>query len=655
MAIARRSFLIAGSAFGAMACLHPFSARAATGQAHLRIMTTTDLHCHIYPYDYYADKPNDTVGLARTATLIDAVRAEATNTILVDNGDYIQGNPLGDFMAYKRGMREGDTHPVIAAMNVLGYDAGTVGNHEFNYGIDFLEHVNKATSRPIVCANFANRLGVSPLEDDLFFRPYVILERTLKDGTGQDRPIRIGLIGFVTPQIMQWDAAHLAGKYATRDIVDAARAWIPKMKSEGADIVIALSHSGLSTDPQVAGMENASYYLAQVPGIDAMVTGHQHLVWPGKDFSSAGMNAANGRVHGVPSVMAGFWGSHMGLIDLLLEHDGKGWSVVEGDAEARPIYERSADRKVTPLVNDTATILAAAKQGHDDTLTYVRAEVGRTDAPLYSYFAQVADDPSVQIVSKAQTWYVEQLLKGSPYADLPLLSAAAPFKAGGRGGPDYYTDVAAGPIAIKNISDLYLYPNTLQVVKITGDDLKEWLERSAGQFNQILPGAQNALLIDTRFPSYNFDTIDGVNYLIDLSQPSKYLVDTGALANPDASRIKNLTYKGQMVDPGQEFIVATNNYRASGGGHFPGAGGSTVILAAPDTNRDVLVRYVVEEGTVSPTTDGNWAFAPMPGTTAIFETGPKARNYLEAVRARGVKIEDAGDGEGGFARYRLTL
>ena len=246
MSLSRRRFLASTAAAAGVAVLHPYAARAQAGQAHLRILSTTDLHCHIYPYDYYADKPNDTVGLSRTASLIEAIRAEAGNSILVDNGDYLQGNPLGDYMAYKKGMKDGDTHPVIAAMNTLEFDAGTVGNHEFNYGMEFLEHATKTTTRPITCANFARKLGAKPEDDVLVFQPFTILERQLKDGAGREHPIRIGLIGFVPPQIMQWDAGHLAGKYETRDILEAARAWVPELR-QGADIVIALAHSGLST------------------------------------------------------------------------------------------------------------------------------------------------------------------------------------------------------------------------------------------------------------------------------------------------------------------------------------------------------------------------------------------------------------------------
>jgi 2',3'-cyclic-nucleotide 2'-phosphodiesterase/3'-nucleotidase len=651
----RRSVLGGVAASSALVMLHPFAARAQANQAHLRIMETTDIHVHVFPYDYYADKPNDTLGLARTASIIDSIRAQAGNSMLIDNGDFLQGNPMGDYIAYERGMKEGDQHPVVKAMNVLGYDAGTLGNHEFNYGLDFLFKVLAGSNFPYVCANLTKgMLASDPKKDELFLKPYVIVDKQIRDGSGATTPIKVGFIGFVPPQVMSWDAKNLEGKAQTRDIVDAAKAWVPAMKEEGADIVIALSHSGIDGSGMSDRMENASLYLAGVEGIDAIFTGHQHLVFPGpKDFEGiAGADNKKGKLMGKPAVMAGFWGSHMGLIDLLLEKDGDRWKIVDSTSEARPIYHRDDSRKIVADVKDKPEVVAAARGEHEATLAYVRRPVGKTSAPLYSYFALVADDPSIQIVSNAQIWYIKNLLKEGQYKDYPILSAAAPFKAGGRGGAEYYTDVPVGDIAIKNVADLYLYPNTVQAVLVTGEQVRNWLEMSAGMFNQVKAGAKDAPLLNNDFPSYNYDVIDGVTYQIDLSQPVRFDKD-GKLVNPDGHRITDLKFGGKPIDPAHKFVVVTNNYRAGGGGKFPEIAADKVIFVAPDTNRDVVVRYIVEQGTINPSADDNWSFKPLPGTTAIFETGPKARHFAGEIK--GAKIEDAGDGENGFAKFRLVL
>src|SRR5690606_33348924 len=261
-----------------------------------------------------------------------------------------------------KGLNQGDVHPIIAAMNVLGYDAATLGNHEFNYGLDYLDRALEGADFPFVSANLVRgALAADALSDETYIAPYLIVEKQLTDGAGGSRTVKVGLIGFLPPQILTWDATHLAGKVEVRDIVETAQAYVPKMREEGADIIVALSHSGIAAD-QGPMAENAALQLAAVEGVDVVLTGHHHLVFPGPDYEGIeGVDVAAGTLNGKPAVMPGFWGSHMGLIDLLLEQDADGkWTIVSHTSEARPIFER-VDGKVNPLVENDAEVAAAAE------------------------------------------------------------------------------------------------------------------------------------------------------------------------------------------------------------------------------------------------------------------------------------------------------
>ena len=441
------------------------------------------------------------------------------------------------------------------------------------------------------------------------------------------------------------------GKVETRGIVEAATAWIPEMRQQGVDLVVVLAHTGI-TDSNPSGMdENAALYLAKVPGVDVILTGHQHQVFPGPAYArTAGADVAKGTLHGVPTVMGGFWGNSLGQIDLVLQKDGARFRVVEHKSGVIPIFKREAG-KIVPLAEAKAEIIASVKPEHEATLTYVRKPVGKTSVRLETYFSLVADSPALQIVTEAQLWYSKKALAGGAHASLPLLSAVAPFKAGGRGGPSAYTDVAAGDIAIRNVADIYVFPNTLKVVKITGAELSDWLERSAGIFNQIKPGEEEQLLVNQAFPAYNFDVIDGVTYAIDVSQPSKFDGD-GKPLNPAAKRIVNLALGGKPVKPEDVFAVVSNNYRASGGGLFAGAVSKNIIYDSPDYSRDIVASYLAQAGSVAPKADNNWTLAPFPAAkNVVLETSPAAKELVSTVKG----VTFIGDGAGGFAKFRVTL
>ena len=588
-------------------------------EVDVRILATTDLHTNLVNYDYYQDKPAQNVGLAKTAVLIEDAKKENSNVLLVDNGDTIQGTPLGTYKAIVNPIKDGEQHPMYTALQKLGFDAGTLGNHEFNYGLDYLKKVIATAGMPIVNANV-----VDANTGAFVYDPYKIIKKTYTDKNGRSVDVNIGVTGIVPPQILSWDKANLEGKVKVNDSVEAIQAIIPEMRKAGADVVLVLSHSGIGDDKYEKGEENEGYQIASLPGVDAVVTGHSHAEFPsgnGTGFYEkyAGVDGVNGKINGTPVTMAGKYGDHLGVIDLNLRYtDGK-WSVVGSKAAIRKIDTKSqaADERIT----------AIAKEAHEGTVKYVRQQVGTTSAPITSYFALVKDDPSLQIVNNAQIWYAKKELAGTPEANLPILSAAAPFKAGTRGDATAYTDIPAGPIAIKNVADLYLYDNVTAILKVTGAQLKEWLEMSAGQFNTIDPTSKEPQqLVNPNYRTYNFDVIDGVTYEFDVTQPNKYDRE-GKTVNSDASRVRNLKYQGKEVTADQEFIVVTNNYRANG--KFPGVRDASLNQLLGLENRQAIINYILEEKNINPSADGNWRFTDsIKGVDVRFLTADKAKDLV---------------------------
>ncbi|KAB2444604.1 bifunctional 2',3'-cyclic-nucleotide 2'-phosphodiesterase/3'-nucleotidase [Bacillus luti] len=614
---------------------------------NLRILETSDIHVNLMNYDYYQTKTDNKVGLVQTATLVNKAREEAKNSVLFDDGDALQGTPLGDYVANKindpkKPVDPSYTHPLYRLMNLMKYDVISLGNHEFNYGLDYLNKVISKTEFPVINSNvYKDDKDNNEENDQNYFKPYHVFEKEVEDESGQKQKVKIGVMGFVPPQVMNWDKANLEGKVKAKDIVETAKKMVPKMKAEGADVIVALAHSGVDKSGYNVGMENASYYLTEVPGVDAVLMGHSHTEV--KDV-----------FNGVPVVMPGVFGSNLGIIDMQLKKvDGK-WEVQK--EQSKPQLRPIADSKGNPLVQSDQKLVNEIKDDHQATIDYVNTAVGKTTAPINSYFSLVQDDPSVQLVTNAQKWYVEKLFaengQYSKYKGIPVLSAGAPFKAGGRNGATYYTDIPAGTLAIKNVADLYVYPNTLYAVKVNGAQVKEWLEMSAGQFNQIDPKkTEEQPLVNIGYPTYNFDILDGLKYEIDVTQPAKYDKD-GKVVNANTNRIINMTYEGKPVADNQEFIVATNNYRGSSQ-TFPGVSKGEVVYQSQDETRQIIVKYMQETPVIDPAADKNWAFKPIVADklNTTFDSSPNAQKYIK----KDGKISYVGPSENEFAKYAIDI
>jgi 2',3'-cyclic-nucleotide 2'-phosphodiesterase/3'-nucleotidase len=631
-------------------------------RAELAILESTDIHSNILSYDYYRLAEDPSIGFERMATLVKEARREFPNTTLFDAGDTIQGTALADYQALVKPVGCDEELAMYRAMDALGYDGGTIGNHEFNYGLPFLAQVTddpmnvegvanrrcKGPSYPIALANVFSKRDDNPI-----YAPWGWADKTIKirtaDGREAEATIRVGFIGFTPPNIMQWDKRNLEGKVYTKGLVEAARQFLPELRRRNVDLVIAISHGGIDASPYGTMMENANWYLAAEPGIDVLLLGHSHAAFP--DPGNPKSRYANlpevdnvrGFVRGKPAVMGNYWGKSLGVVDLaLVRRDGR-WEVDSSATHSEVRDIRNADGSYVAPDPEIASIVAPV---HEATIAYVSTPIGASDFPMTTYFADVGDVSALEPVNRAQRDYVERYIaRNMPeLAGLPLLSAAAPFK-GGFGGPTDYTDIAAGPLAIHDAADLYLYPNTLTAVKIDGATLKGWIERSAERFNRIDPAKREPQdLVNRKFPSYNFDVIQGgITYAIDVTEP-------------EGERIVDLRYEGEPVDPAQSFVVVTNNYRASGGGRFPGLDGSNIVISAPDANRDVLIAWVREQKRLTREADGsdrNWRFAPVRTKGPVVFVSAAGKAGIAKAAGLGVRwIKDNGDG---FATYEIDF
>ncbi len=642
---------------------------AAGTRTSLALLETTDLHTNVLSYDYFKLAEDKTIGFERVAALIAQARTEFPNTMLLDNGDAIQGTALADYQALVRPLACEDTLAIYKAMNAAGYEGAGIGNHEFNYGLAYLSQVTGSRFEidglpaaadqktcagpkfPQVLANVYSVKSRKPL-----FAPYAIVTKTVKatapDGTAITVPLKVGLIGFAPPAILSWDKRFLDGKVYTEGVKETAEKYVPEMRAKGADVVVVISHGGLDSSTYSPTMENGSWHLSRVEGVDAMLIGHSHQTFPDANstvtqFNLPGVDKVQGTVNGVPTVMANFWGKHLGVISLNLTNDGSRWTIDKSKTRVEARAIQNADKS---FVTPDAAVAALIDAEHRATIAYVKTPVGTTDFRMASYFADLGDVSAIQIVNQAQAAYVDAYVKANltQYAALPVLSISAPFKTGFGGGTDY-TDVQQGDLAINNAADLYLYPNTIYAVKVNGADVKAWLETSAKRFNTIDPALKTEQPLISNFPGYNFDMFSSkdIHYEIDVTQPV-------------GNRIKNLQFQGAAIDPAKEFIVATNNYRASGGGSFPGLDGSKTIYAAPDANRDVLIQYIKQAKNLTRAANGadrSWQFTKVATAGPVTVKSAQGQSGLaQAAGLNGISVlrEDEGSGKG-LSVYAIDL
>ncbi|MFH9179364.1 bifunctional metallophosphatase/5'-nucleotidase [Streptomyces albogriseolus] len=537
----------------------------------LTVMGTTDLHGHVFNWDYYKDAEyqdpaGNAQGLARVSTLVNRIRQERgrENTLLLDAGDTIQGTPLTYYYAKVDPITAegGPVHPMAQAMNAIGYDAVALGNHEFNYGIETLRKFEEQCDFPLLGANALDAKTLKPA-----FPPYFVKTFRVKGAP----PVKVAVLGLTNPGIAIWDKAYVQGKLTFPGLEEQAAAWVPKLRSMGADVVVVSAHSGTSGTSsygdQLPHVENAAANVArQVPGIDAILVGHAHA----EIAELRVTNEKTGREVVLSEPLC--YAERLALFDVELTFERGRWRVESVRASLRDAATVEDDPRITRLLGDE----------HAQVVAYVNQVVGTATETLTTVEARYKDAPIIDLISKVQEDVVREALAGTEYASLPVLSQASPFSR--------TSEIPAGEVTIRDLSSLYVYDNTLVAKVLTGAQVRAYLEYSAAYFVQTAAGAPvdvDRLTNANGRPDYNYDYVSGVRYDIDIAQPA-------------GSRIKNLTFDGAPVDDAQRFVFAVNNYRANGGGAFPHVASAPELWAESTEIRTRIAEWATAKGVLDP-------------------------------------------------------
>ncbi|MFJ9117480.1 bifunctional metallophosphatase/5'-nucleotidase [Streptomyces sp. NPDC102394] len=581
----RREFVkksaVTGAAVAAAGAVGAGTAQAADGRLpgkapktwSFSILGTTDLHSHVFDWDYYkdaaySDKAGNSVGVARVATLIKQQRAAKgeEHVLLVDAGDIIQGTSLAYYFARVAPItgtdgKPGPKHPMAVAMNHMRYDAAALGNHEFNYGIEVLRKFESQCRFPLLGANALDAKTLRPA-----FHPYTV-KRICVPGAPD---IKVGILGLTNPGIALWDKDNVSGKMVFPGLVEQAKKYVPRLRALGCDVVFLTDHSGLdgstSYGDALPYVENASNLVAeQVPGIDAILVGHTHVEVP----SYTVKNAETGEDVLLSEPYC--WGYRLSVFDFELElHHGR-WKVTKKTAQTLNPNTVDEDPEIKKLL----------EADHELVVKYVNTAVGTCTEDLSAAESCWKDVPIMDFIHQVQMDTVKSGLSASDAA-LPLISVAAPFSR--------TADIPAGSVTIKDIAGLYIYDNTLYGKKLTGAQLKDYLEYAAKYYHQVPSGTKvdtSTLTNANSFWDYMYDTAAGVDYEIDIAQP-------------EGSRIKNLTYKGAAIAADQVFVVAVNNYRANGGSGYPHIASADIAYSSTNEIRQLMIDYVTSKGTLDP-------------------------------------------------------
>ncbi|MFC8868394.1 bifunctional metallophosphatase/5'-nucleotidase [Streptomyces sp. NPDC057148] len=537
----------------------------------LTVLGTTDLHGHVFNWDYfkdaeYADSAGNAQGLARVSTLVNQVREEKGrgNTLLLDAGDTIQGTPLTYYYAKVDPItaKGGPVHPMAQAMNAIGYDAVALGNHEFNYGIETLRKFEEQCDFPLLGANAVDAKTLRPA-----FPPYFMKTFRVKGAP----PVKVAVLGLTNPGIAIWDKAYVQGRLAFPGLEEQAAKWVPKLRSMGADVVVVSAHSGSSGTSsygdQLPYVENAAANVARlVPGIDAILVGHAHQ----EIAELKVVNEETGKTVVLSEPLC--YAERLTLFDVELFFERGRWHVESVRASLRDSATVEDDPAITRLLTDE----------HEKVVAYVNQVVGTATETLTTVEARYKDAPIIDLITRVQEDVVREALAGTEYASLPVLAQASPFSR--------TSEIPAGEVTIRDLSSLYVYDNTLVAKLMTGAQLRAYLEFSAEYYVRTAAGAPVDVAKLTNAngrPDYNYDYVSGLTYEIDV-------------ARAPGSRVRNLAYEGVPLVDGAEFVLAVNNYRANGGGAFPHVASARELWSESTEIRTRIAEWVTAKGVLDP-------------------------------------------------------
>lgn len=514
----------------------------------LTILETSDVHGNVLPINY-SDNSYSNCGLGVLSALIIKERELNPNTILIDDGDILQGTAL---TYYHAKINNNMINPMIQAMNLMGYDAAVIGNHEFNYGKVYLEDAIKISNFPWLSANITSKNTGESFTDN----PYIV--KTFKNG------LKIGILGLTTKYIPNWENGETIKDLEFEDVVESANKWLKIMKEkEGTDINIVSYHGGFERDmetgvaTEVLTGENQGYELCmKVNNIDVLLTGHQHRV------------IENLSINNVLVLQPGCNGNLLGKVSLdLIKRDGK-WSIIKKKSSTISVNEFKADNNILNSISKIETKVQ----------TWLDIPIGHIDGDML-----IKDHFKARLKDNTFAEFINNIQMDAAQVDI---SNTAIFDNNSRG-----FDLN---VTMRDIISNYKYPNTLKIISLKGSDIKAALEKAAEYFSIVNGEVEvSKARIFPKLQHYNYDMWEGINYVMDISKPV-------------GSRIIKIEYKSQPLNMDVDYAVVMNNYRASGGGNYLMFKGKPILKDIPIDMAELIANYILKRKTIKATLNNNW-------------------------------------------------